>query len=340
MRVAAAVREETSPCVQSEAPAPLIDAHGLERRFGATVAVADVSLRVAPGEVLALLGPNGAGKTTTLQMLAALLPPSLGQARVAGFDVLTQPRQVRARVGLMIDEPGFYPEMRILEYLIFVARLYGVAPQTARARAEAMLERFDLEGKRQARLDALSKGMRQKVALIRALLHQPPVLLLDEPTSALDPLSARAVHRFIRERRAAGDAVILCTHNLPEAEALADRVAIIAAGRLVRQGTPAELCRAPDGREPYELTLAGTGAAAAPGLLVAIQGLHDLAPAEPDGTGQRYTYRTASPERTNAALIAALAAHGHAVVTLEHRPRHLGTVYLEAIEEGETWRPR
>src|SRR5947208_1783943 len=151
--------------------------------------------------------------------------------------------------------------------------------------------------------------MRQKVALLRAISHTPPVLLLDEPTSALDPLSAQAVHQYIVERRGAGDAIVISTHNLPEAEVLADRVAIIAAGRLRRLGTPADLCRAPDGRETFILTVAGGCAGTVSTLLRDAPDLYDVTLAGEPGR-HRVTYRTGTPDRSNAALTSALAAQG------------------------------
>lgn len=318
----------------STEPVFLIVAERLERRFGPVVAVADVSLVVASGEILALLGPNGAGKTTTLQMLAGLLPPTTGQATVAGYDVAHAAHEVRARVGLMVDEPGFYPEMTIAEYLLFMARLYALDTRTARMRIDDLLACFDLEAKRGARLSSLSKGMRQKVALTRALLHRPPVLLLDEPTSSLDPLSARAVHRYIAERRAAGDAIILSTHQLVEAETLADRVAIIAAGRLQRVGTLAALRRAPDGQDPFILTLAGSSQPEIIALVQRLPGVRDLMLIEDGQDRHQLAYRTPTADRTNAALIAALAAQGAGVLALAPQPRNLTAVYLETIEEA------
>lgn len=312
---------------------PVVVAEGLGRRFGATLAVEEVSLTVGAGEILALLGPNGAGKTTTLQMLAGLLPPTAGRASVAGYDVATAAPEVRARVGLMVDEPGFYPEMGVAEYLLFMARLYGADARTARLRIDELLERFDLAGKRKVRLSTLSKGMRQKVALSRILLHRPLALFLDEPTSALDPLSARAVHRYIAERRAEGAAIILCTHQLEEAEALADRVAIIAAGRLWRQGTVPALRQRADGWESFVLSLGGPARAESMALLGRVPGLRELLVLD-DGP-ERYTigYATVTADRTNAAIVAALVAQGCAVLALAPRYRSLGDVYLETIEE-------
>jgi len=313
---------------------PLVRCEGIGRRFGPLTAIDDVSLQVAPGEVLALLGPNGAGKTTTLQILAALLSPSTGQARVAGYDVRRDPNRVRARVGIMLDEPGFYQEMTVEDYLLFFARLYGLRAAAIRPHLLELLERFGLMPKRRARLETLSKGMRQKVSLTRALLHRPPVLLLDEPTSALDPLSARAVQQYILERKRAGDAVLISTHNLPEAEAICDRVAIVARGRLRRQGTPAELRRLPDGTEPFALTLAGPP----DGHLAALRSFDGLRRVElvgQEADEHTIAYATDQPRRTNAAVVAALVARGAAVVSLAPRPRGLGEVYLETIEEAE-----
>jgi len=180
------------------------------------------------------------------------------------------------------------------------------------------------------------------VALIRAVIHRPPVLLLDEPTSALDPLSARAVHDFIRERRAAGDAVIICTHNLPEAEDLADRVAIVAASRLRCLGTRAELCRAPDGLESYALALAAAPSPAILDALAETPGLTDLtlvSPADQRGDAshasrRQLIYRTRTPDATNAAVTMGLTARGVAVLELTLRPYSLSQVYLRTIEEA------
>jgi ABC-2 type transport system ATP-binding protein len=219
----------------------MIEAQGLTRRFGRVVAVEDVSLRVPGGAVLALLGPNGAGKTTTVRMLAGLLAPSAGRAIVAGRDVRRDPAGVRARVGLVTDAPGLYEQMTVPAYLDFFGSIYGVDAATRRRRIDELLAFFDLAGHRQERMVGFSKGMKQKVALARALLHEPAALFLDEPTSGLDPLSARAVRDLIRDLKGANRSVILCTHDLDEAERLADEVAIIRRGRIVAADAPAAL---------------------------------------------------------------------------------------------------
>jgi ABC-2 type transport system ATP-binding protein len=204
----------------------MIEAHELTRRFGTFLAVDRVTLRVPAGTILALLGPNGAGKTTIVRMLAGLVAPSAGGAVVAGRNVRADPAGVRARVGLVTDVPGLHEQMAPAPYLDFFGRLYGLDAATRRRRVAELLAYFGLEDQRGTRMADFSKGMKQKVALARALLHEPPVLFLDEPTSGLDPLGARAVRDLIRGLRSERRAVVLCTHDLDEAERLADEVTV------------------------------------------------------------------------------------------------------------------
>ena len=178
----------------------LVEAHSLSKRFGTFQAVEGVSLRVHAGKVLALLGPNGAGKTTTVRMLACLLQPTSGTARVAGHDILQEPLEVRRKIGLLTEHHGLYTRMHPAEYLWFFGRAYGMGNAQIRTRSSELLERFELADAAQKRLGEFSKGMRQKLALARALLHDPPVLLLDEPTSAMDPGSARLVRLYAYAR--------------------------------------------------------------------------------------------------------------------------------------------
>jgi len=181
----------------------LIEADKLHKLFGAFTAVREVSLNVDDGEVVALLGPNGAGKTTTVRMLAAILKPTSGRALIAGYDVVEQAREARHVVGLLTEYPGLYNRMRPMEYLQFFGALQGMTAIESEKRGRLLLQQFGLWESREKRLDSYSKGMKQKVALIRALIHDPQVLFLDEPTTAMDPHSARTVRDAIAELRAA-----------------------------------------------------------------------------------------------------------------------------------------
>src|SRR5690349_9168416 len=215
----------------------MIEAQGLTRHFGQFVAVDDLSLRVPNGAILALLGPNGAGKTTTVRLLAGLLAPSAGEATVAGCDVRADPAGVRARVGIVTDTPGLHEQMTPASYLDFFGRVYGLDAADRRRRIDELLGLFELQAVGKQRMAGFSKGMQQKVALARALLHEPAVLFLDEPTSGLDPLGTRTVRDMIVGLKHASRAIVLCTHDLDEAERLADVVAILRQGRIVACGS-------------------------------------------------------------------------------------------------------
>jgi ABC-2 type transport system ATP-binding protein len=219
----------------------MIEASGLTRRFGEVVAVDDVSLRVPDGAILALLGPNGAGKTTIVRLLTGVLALTAGRAAVAGYDIGRDPAAVRARVGLVTDVPGLHEQMTVASYLDFFGSIYGIAREARRRRIDELLDFFELAAHRKERMVGFSKGMKQKVALARAVLHEPAALFLDEPTAGLDPLGARAVRELILGMKQASRSIILCTHDLDEAERLADQVAIVDHGKLVARGTPAEL---------------------------------------------------------------------------------------------------
>ncbi|MEL6525201.1 MAG: ABC transporter ATP-binding protein, partial [Chloroflexota bacterium] len=171
----------------------MIETYQLTKQFDDFLAVQDVTLSVEPGEVLAMLGPNGAGKTTTVRMMTSILPPTSGSAKIAGYDVVTHPADVRANVGVLTEQHGLYERMRGLDYLDFFGQIYHIPKKERRDRSLALMERFGLENALDKRLGEYSKGMKQKLALVRAMLHNPPVLLLDEPTSAMDPQSASQV---------------------------------------------------------------------------------------------------------------------------------------------------
>jgi ABC-2 type transport system ATP-binding protein len=292
-------------------------------------AVDQVTLNVPPGEILALLGPNGAGKTTTVRMLASILRPSAGWAKVAGFDTVRQARQVRHAVGLLTEFPGLYLRMRADEYLAFFGQLQGLADDQIRQRSETLLERFGLAEAGRQRLAEYSKGMRQKLALIRSMLHDPPLLLLDEPTSAMDPHSAKQVRDAIQDLCRDRRTVLLCTHNLIEAELLADRIAIIRRGQIVALDTPARLKSRLLGPPLLEVRLAHA--------LDGRFGESDLADlVRIEGRGNDwFRYRTLTPELTNPALLARLAAMQVKVLTLSEVPRSLEDVYLKIVESED-----
>ncbi len=215
------------------------------RRFavpgGEVWAVRDVSFDVAAGEVYGLLGPNGAGKTTTLRIILGLLPPTSGQATVAGYTATHDPDEVRRRVGLVSASAGLYQHLSVREMLLFFADLYGVDPGRAREELERLARLLGLSELLGRRCATLSTGQRQRVNLARALIHQPPVLLLDEPTLGLDVLGSQVVAEFVAHLREQGKAVILTTHRLDEAERLCDRFGLLHRGRLVISGTLGDL---------------------------------------------------------------------------------------------------
>jgi ABC-2 type transport system ATP-binding protein len=217
-----------------------VDVRGLSKVFGARAVLDDVSLRVAPGEIVALLGPNGAGKTTTLRILAGLITATRGEGVVAGVALDGSLQRLRARVGLLTETPGLWDRLTVHDNLLTYARLYGVAAPASRVRA--LLDQFGLAGRADDRAGVLSKGQRQRVALMRALVAEPAVLLLDEPTSGLDPDAARVVRDAIAAARGRGVAVLLSTHQLDEAATLADRIAVLQQ-RLLADDTPAGLAR-------------------------------------------------------------------------------------------------
>ena len=227
------------------APPPALDIRGLTKRFERP-AVDGLDLRIAAGEFYTLLGPNGAGKTTTLRMIAGLLRPDGGSIAVHGIDALADPIAARRIMAWVSDEPMIYEKLTPLEYLDFVSGLWSVDPTIAAARARGLLDRLGLMPHAGERCERLSRGMRQKVALAGALVHDPRLIILDEPLTGLDAGSSRVVKEVLRERVRAGCAVIMTTHILEVAERMADRIGVIAQGRLIADGTLDELRRQTD----------------------------------------------------------------------------------------------
>ncbi len=214
---------------------------GLRKSFGAKAAVAGIDFRVRPGELYGFLGVNGAGKTTTLRMIAGLIRPDAGEIRVGGIDAVADSSRARQILAYIPDDPVLYSRLNPMEHLEFVAALWAVDPAVARRRAQELLERLSLWDRRHEWLETFSRGMKQKVALASGLIHQPQLILLDEPLTGLDASAARLVKDILFEFLRGGGAVILTTHILEVAERLAERIGIMAGGRLIAEGTMTEL---------------------------------------------------------------------------------------------------
>lgn len=305
----------------------MIETEGLTKFFGDFEAVHNVNLSVPPGTVLAILGPNGAGKTTTIRMLTSILAPTSGWAKVAGYDVVKDAARVRASVGVLTEQHGLYERMRGLEYLDFFGRIYHLPPNVRQARAEQLMTRFGLGDAFGKRVGEYSKGMKQKLALVRSLLHDPPVLLLDEPTSAMDPQSAKLVRDAIIELRQDKRTIILTTHNLTEAEALADNIGVIRRGRIVAYGDMASLATRFVGPPLMELKTSQP-----------LNGLaKDLAPlVKVVENGENWLrYEASNPTEVNPQVLRHVLGLGIDVITLSQLTQTLEDVYLQIVEEDE-----
>jgi ABC-2 type transport system ATP-binding protein len=311
-----------------QANSNMIVARSLTKQFGDFTAVANLSLEVKQGELVALLGPNGAGKTTTVRMLSAILRPTQGEAYVNGHHVVNEAYAVRRSIGLLTEQPGLYDRMSGLEYLQFYGRLYGLDSAFIERRSRELYDRFAMPNTIERRLGEYSKGMRQKVGLIRAMLHDPAVLVLDEPTSAMDPHSAKLVRDAIKELRADKRAIILCTHNLTEAEALADRIAIIKQGRIVAEGSPAALKQQLLGRPQLELEVDRPLNGWLPNLdgLLTVELVRD----------RFVRFRVDDPAATNPILVRQLTESGIGLISLREVTQSLEEVYLQVVADEVT----
>ncbi|HEU4334575.1 MAG TPA: ABC transporter ATP-binding protein [Candidatus Eisenbacteria bacterium] len=239
---------------------PPIEIRGLVRRYGDIEAVRDLSLDIPAGEVFGLLGPNGAGKSTTLKVLGTLLRPTSGSVRLAGYDVVAEPDEVRRRIGYVPEAAELYDALTGFEFLDLLADLHALDPSVAAARRTPLLESFGLLADAERPIGDYSKGMRQKLLLTAALQHDPEILLLDEPLDGLDVAAQERLKEILRAHVASGRAVVYSSHILEVVERLCDRVAIIHRGRLVALGAPAELLAAHPGRTLPQVFLELTGA--------------------------------------------------------------------------------
>jgi ABC-2 type transport system ATP-binding protein len=300
-----------------------IETRGLTRRFGDAVAVSGLDLQVRQGEVLGFLGPNGAGKTTTIRLLAGLVAPTSGSAIVAGVDVVQHPDEVRRRVGILTETPGLYERLSAWSNLLLFAELYGV--EDAAGASRRWLERLGLWERRDDPAGSLSKGMRQKLALCRALVHDPSLVFLDEPTSALDPEASGLVRELVSELRSRSHTVFLTTHHLEEADRLCDRIAVFRTTLRVLD-TAENLRMQLFGRQ---LTLTVTGADERhEALLRGLRGVSELV-----RDGERLVLRVDDPDRVAPEAVRALVLADAQVRRVGEVRQPLERVYLELVKD-------
>jgi ABC-2 type transport system ATP-binding protein len=305
----------------------VIELEGLSREFNGRVAVEGLTFGVEEGEIFGLLGPNGAGKTTTVRMLCSLIRPTRGRARVCGHDVVEEAERVREVVGLLPENPGLYGELSAYENLEFHARLHGLPEGRRRENIERLLRMLDLWERRNDPVATFSRGMQQKLAIVRALLHEPEVLFLDEPTASLSPEAAGVVRDFILELKREGRTIFLCTHNLYEAERLCDRVAILST-RLLALGSPGELKRR-FGSPRTEVHLERVTEE----LVEAVRGLGFVRGVEVEG--EKLVVELEDPETQNPSLVEALVRRGGRVRYVTPSPHALEETYLRLVRGSE-----
>jgi len=304
----------------------MIHAESLTRRFGDRVAVERLTFDVEAGEIVGLLGPNGAGKTTTIRMLAGMIAPSSGSARIGGYDPAESPERVHEIVGLLTEAPGFYDRLTAAENLAYFARFYGgldVADAVDRS-----LERMGLADRRRDRVGTFSRGMKHRLALARALVHAPRVLLLDEPTAGLDPEAAHDLRALIVQLSGEGRTILLCTHNLAEAESLCRRIAVLRT-KLVALATPDSLRGQRFGATiRIRLERDATPLVRAVGDLPFVESVH----AELEG-GRGLVVRLAEPDRNRPGLVSRIVELGGEIHEVVEDRKTLEDVYLELMKE-------
>ncbi len=307
----------------------MIRMRDVHKRFGPHKALDGLSLEVPEGKVFGLIGPNGAGKTTTIRILSGLVRADSGEVTLNGFG-LDPPHRIRRLVGALVEQPGLYGKLTLLEYLAFFARLYDLSRSQSEARIRELLGLLDLAGLEKERLQGFSLGMKQKAALARILLHDPPILLLDEPTTGLDPLITRRVREFLfAPRERAKKTVLVSTHNLDEARRVCDEIAVICRGRIVASGPVGALggmlgqaCRV-----TVRLREAG------PRYRAVLEGISGVAAINENAGSLTLSYQTSDPERVNPEVVEKLVAAGAAIVGISLEGATLEETYLRLAAE-------
>jgi ABC-2 type transport system ATP-binding protein len=306
----------------------MIEALGLGKRFRSLVAVHDLSFTVGDGEIFGLLGPNGAGKTTSVRMLSGLIAPSAGGARINGWELGPDSQRIRAVTGVLTEAPGLHDKLTARQNLGYYGRLYGLRGAALRRAVDRYLAIVGLPDAGDRRVGGFSKGMRQKVAIARALLHEPEIIYLDEPTSALDPSAAKMIRDFVATLRDAGRSIVVCTHNLDEAERLCDRVGIMR-GTLLQVDTPARLRRR-NGTASVRVEL--VGARQPSSFLDMLADLPFVAAARAqDGA---LLIEVGDPRGDNPELVRALVDAGARIVGVHEESVTLEQVYLDLVGEA------
>ena len=311
----------------------MIEVQHLTKRYGPTTAVDDVSFRVERGEVLGFLGPNGAGKTTTMRVLTGYMPPSEGNAIVAGYDVMTQPIEAKRRTGYLPETPPLYPEMTVRDYLSFVARIKGVPRAERNSRVNAAMERTRVADMANRHCAKLSKGYRQRVGLAQAIMHNPDVLILDEPTAGLDPKQINETRQLIKDL--GGDhTVILSTHILPEVSQTCHRVVIINKGRVVAVDTPENLTARLRGSETMFVQVDAAGADVLTALQ-AVPGVTQVAASETRGTVTSFEVNSETGRDVRRELASTIVRQGWGLLELRPLRMSLEEIFLHLTTGGD-----
>jgi len=297
----------------------------LTKRFDRLTAVKDLDLEVCEGEVFGFLGPNGAGKTTTLRLLCALIAPTSGTAEVAGYRLGRDDERIRASVGILTEQPGLYERQSAEDNLLFFAALFGLSRDLARSQTERYLRLMGLWDRRTEAVATFSRGMKQKMAIARAALHEPRIIFLDEPTTGLDPDAARTVREFIAQIRGEGRTVFLCTHNLDEADRLCDRIAFFRRS-VIRIDTPARLRAELYGHATEFRVLPGPNA----DQLRRVQGVAGVDRAHLENGS--IIVASADPLAVNPNVVRALVGAGAEIAYVTERKASLEDVYLRVVE--------
>jgi ABC-2 type transport system ATP-binding protein len=306
----------------------------LTKRFGSLTAVDHLSISIEGGEVFGFLGPNGAGKTTTVRMLACLISPSEGSAKVGGHDVSVEPMRVRGMVGILTENPSLYERLTVYENLDFFAEAYGLPDARGRQdRIKELLDFFELWERRNDKTGKLSKGMKQKLAIARTLVHSPPVLLLDEPTAGLDPESAKGIRDLIASlSHRENHTILLCTHHLEDADKLCNRVMIVNRGRSVVVGTPEELRDRIAGKPKLQVTLRKVDQT----IVQAVRAVEQVREIHADEDAANMTITVDDLSETTPEIVSRIVHAGGLVLSVATLRPSLEEAYLKLVREEQS----